>query len=244
MIYAIFSDIHGNLEALTIAINYIADLGISNILCCGDTVGYGPNPSECFQFLKRYNFVSVAGNHDRAIVKDSVGIYFNEDAVIALNIQRNLLTSNDLSYIKKLPSLISYKNFLLTHSSLNKKTPYQYILDESTARNSLKRTKKHLIFNGHSHVAGVFKLSNEHYSFISGKNGLDIDLDQQFHYIVNVGSVGQPRDGNPELSFCLFDTEAMIVRIVRLPYPIAKTQEKMKQLNFPDFLVQRLNHGI
>ncbi|MFA6989711.1 MAG: metallophosphoesterase family protein, partial [Candidatus Gastranaerophilaceae bacterium] len=95
MIYAIISDVHANLEALSVAINYIIDIGIRDILCCGDLVGYGPDPSNCIAFLKRYNFQSVLGNHDKALLTDSLSIYFNEEAVIALNIQKEKTSAED-----------------------------------------------------------------------------------------------------------------------------------------------------
>ncbi len=244
MIYAIFSDIHGNLEALTVAINYIVDLGITDIICCGDITGYGPNPQECIQFLQRYSFVSVAGNHDRAIVKDSLGIYFNEDAVIALNIQKLNLNKKEIEYIKKLPKKIKYSNFVVTHSSLDPKTPYRYVIDENSARNTLAKTRKQIVFNGHSHIPTIFKLTDNRFETISAKDGLDMDLSDQSRYIINVGSVGQPRDGSPEISFGLYDNISNIIRIVRLPYDFAKTQEKMKQMGFPEFLVYRIGFGV
>jgi predicted phosphodiesterase len=244
MIYAIFSDIHGNLEALTVAINYVMDLGITKILCCGDTMGYGPNPIECLHFIQKYQCLSVAGNHDKAIVKDSVGIYFNEDAVIALNIQRSNLSLNDIDYLKKLPSKRVFRNFVITHSSLDKRTPFRYITDEASARNSFKNTRKNIIFIGHSHIPSCFIIEKNNFQSLSAKYGLDLDIEKGKRYIINVGSIGQPRDGNPELSLCLFDDISMIVRIVRLPYPVTKTQELMKNMDLPDFLIQRLNHGI
>ncbi len=244
MIYAILSDIHGNLEALTVAINYIVDLGINQIICCGDIVGYGPNPSECLHFLLRYPLEVVAGNHDRAIIKDSIGIYFNEDAVIALNIQRTEMQYHDFAYLSKLPGKKELKSFAFTHSSLDMKKPYQYVVDEASIRNSLKKTRKKIVFNGHSHIPACYMVKDHDFDCLPAKHGLDIDIEDDKRYIVNVGSVGQPRDGNPELSFCLFDDVSMIIRIVRLPYPYEITQKKMMEKKFPDFLMQRLAYGI
>ncbi len=244
MIYAIFSDIHGNLEALTVAINYVVDLGITKILCCGDTMGYGPNPIECLHFIQQYQCLCVAGNHDKAIVRDSVGIYFNEDAVVALNIQRTNLSLQDIEYLKKLPSKRVFRSFVITHSSLDKRTPFRYITDEISARNSLRNTRKNIVFIGHSHIPSCFILGKNTFQSVSAKYGIDLDIEKGNKYIINVGSIGQPRDGNPELSLCLFDDISMIVRIVRLPYPVSVTQEHMKKMDLPDFLIQRLNHGI
>ncbi|MCE5223817.1 metallophosphatase family protein [bacterium] len=244
MIVAIFSDIHGNLEALTVAINYIADLGVSKIYCCGDIVGYGPDPKQCLDFLMRYQFISVYGNHDKAITTESLAIYFNEDAVYVLNDQKLQLTQPDLRYLENLPMQINEKFFVITHSFLDKKRPFKYVLDNDTAIENLAFTRKPIIFIGHSHVPGVFSYNDRRMLYQDAKYGLDLDLQSASRYIINVGSIGQSRDNNPDLSFVLFDTVTLQLRFVRLSYPFTKTQEKMKLRGYPDFLYQRLSRGI
>jgi predicted phosphodiesterase len=244
LIYAIISDVHANLEALSVAINYIIDIGIKDILCCGDLVGYGPDPSSCISFLKRYHFQSVLGNHDKAILTDSLSIYFNEEAVIALNIQKETMSTEDLDYIKALPLQILKNDFVITHSFLDKKRPFKYVIDIESALENLSYTKKSIIFCGHSHIPGVYISSRNKVEYIPAKQGLNLQLDSKNKYVINVGSIGQSRDNNADLSFALFDSEQSTVRLIRLPYPVAKTQEKMKNLNFPPFLYQRLSQGI
>ncbi len=244
MIVAIFSDVHGNLEALTVAINYIVDLGITKIYCCGDTVGYGPDPKQCLDFLRRYDFVSVYGNHDKAITTDSLSIYFNEDAVYVLNDQKMQLTQKDLSYLAGLPLQINEKFFVVTHSFLDKKRPFKYVLDNDSAVENLSFTRKPVLFIGHSHIPGVFCYNDRRVLYQDAKYGLDLDLQSDSRYVINVGSIGQSRDNNPDLSFVLFDTVTLQLRFVTLPYPLEKTQEKMKQKGYPEFLYQRLTRGI
>lgn len=244
MIVAIFSDVHGNLEALTVAINYIVDLGITKIYCCGDTVGYGPDPKQCLDFLRRYDFVSVYGNHDKAITTDSLSIYFNEDAVYVLNDQKMQLTQKDLSYLAGLPLQINEKFFVVTHSFLDKKRPFKYVLDNDSAVENLSFTRKPVLFIGHSHIPGVFCYNDRRVLYQDAKYGLDLDLQSDSRYVINVGSIGQSRDNNPDLSFVLFDTVTLQLRFVRLSYPLEKTQEKMKQKGYPEFLYQRLTRGI
>ena len=244
MLYALISDVHGNLEALTVAINYIIDIGVKDIICCGDLVGYGPDPASCISFLKRYHFQSVLGNHDKAILTDSLSIYFNEEAVVALNIQKENMNTEDLNLLKTLPLQIVKSDFVVTHSFLDKKRPFKYVIDAESALENLSFTKKEIIFCGHTHIPGVYIVQNNQVEYISAKQGLNLSLEPKHHYVINVGSIGQSRDNNPDLCFALYDSERKTVQLIRLPYPIAKTQEKMKNLNFPAFLYQRLSQGI
>jgi predicted phosphodiesterase len=243
MIYGIISDIHANLEALTVAINYLIEQGVSEIFCCGDIVGYGPDPSGCISFLKRYNFKSVHGNHDRAILTDSIGIYFNEDALVALNIQKFIVSSKDIEFLKRLPFAITENNFLITHSFLNKKDPFKYVLDRDTAKEDMELAKKQILFIGHSHIPSCFTFEDKNIQYSDAFNGLEILIERDKKYLVNVGSIGQPRDGNPRLSLCIYDVDKNKIRIVRLTYPVNLTMQKMKEKEFPKNLYNRLVIG-
>lgn len=244
MVFAIISDIHANLEALTVAINYILEMNISKILCCGDIVGYGPNPSPCINLLKRYDFKSVYGNHDKAILSDYIGIYFNEDAVAALNIQKSLMDKEDYQFIKQLPFTITEDDYILTHSFLSKKDSFRYVFDIKTAEEDILLTKKQVLFIGHSHIPGCFVFEGENIKYLDAFNGLYINIEKNKRYLVNVGSVGQPRDGNPQLSVCLYDTSSSTIKIVRLSYNINLTIQKMIEKGFPKNLYNRLLLGL
>ncbi|HPO29563.1 MAG TPA: metallophosphoesterase family protein, partial [Caldisericia bacterium] len=244
MIIAIISDIHANLEALTVAINFIVERNTSKILCCGDIVGYGPDPSACINLLRRYDFKSVYGNHDKAILSDSIGIYFNEDALVALNIQKTLLNAEQIEFIKKLPFTISEDDFILTHSFLSKKDPYKYVLDEKIAAENIALTKKQTLFIGHSHIPGCIVFEGKNIKYISAFDGLRINIEKGKRYLINVGSVGQPRDGNPQLSVCLYNTENNLIEIVRLSYKVDLTVQKMIETGFPKNLYKRLSLGL
>jgi len=231
MIIAIISDIHANLEALTVAINFILERNASKILCCGDIVGYGPDPSSCINLLRRYDFKSVYGNHDKAILTDSIGIYFNEDAIVALNIQKNLINAEQNEYI-------------LTHSFLSKQSPYKYVYDEKTATENMALTRKRILFIGHSHIPGFVVFEGEKVTFMNAFNNIRINIEKGKRYLVNVGSIGQSRDGNPQLSVCIYDTEDNFIEIVRLPYRVDLTVKKMIELGFPKNLYKRLSLGL
>ncbi len=245
MIYAIFSDIHANYEALSTVLRYLDDLDIKDIVCCGDIVGYGPNPVECINRLQNYRFKSVLGNHDQAFITDTLDIYFNEDAVVALNIQKNLVKKPEIDFIKKLPRVGYEKRFTYTHSYLDGNHPYRYVLDETTAsKNASLNKKNNVLFIGHSHIPCVYDIDpNGNIETHKAKNGLDWDIQPTHKYVINVGSIGQSRDGNPDSSFALFDSNAMLIKILRFPYPIFKTQQKMIKKGFPEFLVKHLERG-
>jgi len=244
MIIAIISDIHANLEALTVAINFILERNASKILCCGDIVGYGPDPSSCINLLRRYDFKSVYGNHDKAILTDSIGIYFNEDAIVALNIQKNLINAEQIGFIKKLPFTISEDEYILTHSFLSKQSPYKYVYDEKTATENMALTRKRILFIGHSHIPGFVVFEGEKVTFMNAFNNISINIEKGKRYLVNVGSIGQSRDGNPQLSVCIYDTEDNFIEIVRLPYRVDLTVKKMIELGFPKNLYKRLSLGL
>jgi predicted phosphodiesterase len=245
MIIAILSDIHANYEALDTILRYLHTIDVRDIVCCGDIVGYGPSPVECISTLQKYSFRSVYGNHDQAFLTDSMDIYFNEDAVVALNIQKNLVHKEEISFIQSLPAVIQDKKFTITHSYLDPQHPYRYVLDENTAyRNATLNKKNSILFIGHSHNPSIFEIhSNNSIDVYKAKNGLDWTLQPDCKYVINVGSVGQSRDGNSDCSFGLFDTDAMQIKIFRFPYPIYKTQEKMAEKGFPEFLIKRLAKG-
>lgn len=246
MIYAIISDIHANYEALSCVLKYLKDIDVNDIVCCGDIVGYGPNPVECIDALREFNFDSVRGNHDQAFLTDSLDIYFNEDAVVALNIQKSFIHRNEIEFVKKLPTIKRKKNFTFTHSFLDAEHPYKYVLDEESAlADSDLNTKNNILFIGHSHVPQIYEISKERIvTTHRAHNGIDWELTPESKYVINVGSVGQSRDGNPDCSFALFDTNAMLLKILRFPYPIYKTQKKMKEKGFPEFLIKRLSRGV
>jgi predicted phosphodiesterase len=246
MICAIVSDIHANYEALSCVLQYLKEIDIQDIVCCGDIVGYGPNPIECIDALKEFKLDAVRGNHDQAFLTDTIDIYFNEDAVVALNIQKSFVHRKEIEFVKSLPSIKRRQNFTFTHSFLDTLHPYKYVLDEKSAlADADLNTKNNILFIGHSHVPQVYEITKDRVvSAHRAHNGIDWQLEPENKYVINVGSVGQSRDGNPDCSFALFDTTAMLLKILRFPYPIYKTQKKMKEKGFPDFLIKRLSRGI
>ena len=238
--YAIFSDIHSNIEALDAALGLVhAD---DELLCLGDIVGYGPNPNECVAKIRDRATAVVLGNHDVAAI-DNFGLaYFNPAAREAMKWTQRVINDESKTWLNSLGYEFRMPEFLLVHGA--PKNYFEYILDKAGAARAFAATDAPIIFIGHTHIAEYYGLDGE--GAISHKHlqqGGELVLTPGVRYIVNVGSVGQPRDLNPRASFGLFDSEARTVNIVRFDYAIARVQEKIVSAHLPEALARRLLVG-
>ncbi len=251
MRYGILSDIHSNYDALTTVVGELDELGIDRLVCLGDIVGYGPSPNECCNLLQERNCLAIAGNHDEAAVADDAADSFNALAVQAIAWTRRELTQKNLEYLARLPRELQFETFEIVHGAPT--FHFQYILGVTDARTAFERVKKPVTFIGHTHVAEVY--FQECSSGPSGplaqgrtfhqrlSRGGRIEVAPQFRYIVNPGSVGQPRDRNPQASFALFDDAASVIEIRRVTYDVMRVREKMESVELPSQLSERLSLG-
>ncbi len=235
MAIAVISDIHGNLEALTKAIDYIKEQGIKDIYCLGDVVGYGPNPNECVEIIRQQCKVVLMGNHDYAAIGLARIEYFNDFAKMATYWTMNQLTTDNKEFLRSLPFMYQTDRFIMVHSSPSNPEHWYYILSLNDALIEMQSFKQNLCFVGHSHVPVVF---NQKATY---KRDISIEPNQK--YIVNVGSIGQPRDGDARLSFVIFDPDADKIQFVRLDYEVNKTYEKIIKSGLPSFLAERILKG-
>ena len=238
--YAIFSDVHSNIEALDAALALTrAD---DKLLCLGDIVGYGPNPNECVAKIRDLSFATVLGNHDVAAI-DNFGLaYFNPAAREAMKWTQRVINAESTAWLNSLGYEFRMPEFLLVHGA--PKNYLEYILDKAGAGHAFAATDAPLIFIGHTHIAEYYALEID--GSITHKHlqqGGEVVLVPGVRYIVNVGSVGQPRDLNPRASFGLFDAETHTINIVRFDYAIAKVQEKIVSAHLPEALARRLLVG-
>ncbi len=240
MRYAIVSDVHGNLEALQAAFNLIAPT--DGLLCLGDIVGYGPNPNECVELIRARATTTILGNHDVAAIDNFGMSYFNPTAREAMRWTQTVLSSENTEWLNSLGYEFRAPEFLLVHGA-----PiiyFEYILDKGAAARAFAATDAPLIFIGHTHIAEHYALrpdgSIEHKHW---QQGGTFTLDADSRYIVNVGSVGQPRDLNPRASFAFFEPATATITINRFDYPIARVQEKIASVQLPDALARRLLVG-
>jgi diadenosine tetraphosphatase ApaH/serine/threonine PP2A family protein phosphatase len=238
--YAVLSDVHSNIEALDAALALTrAD---DKLLCLGDIVGYGPNPNECVAKIRELATAVVLGNHDVAAI-DNFGLnYFNPAAREAMRWTQRVINTESKEWLNSLGYEFRMPEFLLVHGA--PKNYFEYILDKAGAGRAFAATDAPIIFIGHTHIAEYYGLEPD--GTISHKHfqqGGQVVLEPGTRYIVNVGSVGQPRDLNPRSSFGFYDPDARTVDIVRFDYPIAQVQEKIASAHLPEALARRLLVG-
>jgi len=233
---AIISDIHANLEALQRSLEYIRENGIEKIYCLGDVIGYGPNPNDCVELVREHCVTVLMGNHDYAGIGLGNIQYFNEYAKISTYWTREKLTDDNLQFLKTLPFTYELNKALLVHASPKNPSNWDYVLSVQDAQKQLKAFKQKICFIGHSHVPIIFSKSDFY-------RQPELLFKDRQRYMVNVGSVGQPRDGDNRSCFVIYDDEANSVEYIRLDYDIRKTYEKIINAGLPVFLAERLMKG-
>ena len=239
---AILADIHSNLEAFTAVLADITRKGeVDEIWCLGDVVGYGPDPGPCIELLKRCNHVCVAGNHDLAAIGKVDTKYFNSHAAAAIDWTAQQLSWEDKQYLEKLPLTIEKDNFTLVHGSPMDPV-FEYLISGGIAARNFSRFKTAYCLVGHSHQPISFKQEGSEVVPIGLSIGVGVILGKS-RMIINPGAVGQPRDGNPEASYILYDDTASIARLVRVAYDIETTQQKIMKAGLPVHLATRLKEG-
>ena len=240
MRYSIVSDVHGNLESLQRAFALIDDDDV--VMCLGDIVGYGPNPNECARMVRERAKHAVLGNHDLAALENFGVEYFNDVAKAAISWTQDVLHEDNRQWLNGLAYELRLPDFLLVHGA--PVNYFEYILDKRSALRAFEATDAPLIFVGHTHIAEHWTLEAD--GTVSHKHmqkGGFLDLEPGKRYIIDVGSVGQPRDLNPDASFVRFDGDRRRVEWVRYDYPIGTVQEKIHEAHLPEYLAMRLETG-
>jgi diadenosine tetraphosphatase ApaH/serine/threonine PP2A family protein phosphatase len=238
--FAIVSDVHGNLESLSAVLAKLAPTDA--VLCLGDMVGYGPNPNECVALLRERAAACVLGNHDVAAI-DNFGLsFFNPTARAAMVWTQSVLAREHVAWLDGLGYEIRTDDYLLVHGA--PVNYFTYILDKAAAARAFAATDAPLVFVGHTHVAEYYaQHADGTLEHAHRQRGGVLTLEAHKRYIVNVGSVGQPRDLNPDASFVFYDPAERSVVWERVPYPIARVQEKIAAANLPHYLAARLGAG-
>ncbi len=244
MRYAIIADIHANLAAFTAVLDDIRQRGeMDEVWCLGDVVGYGPDPHECIELLRQTDHVCVAGNNDWAAIGKIDIAQFNPDAAAACHWTAQQLSSADAEYLKNSPLIMQEDDFTLVHGS-PREPIWEYLISTGIAKENFTYFETQFCLVGHSHVPLVFSYSEGgacSSSQFSANIGLALGRNR---LIINPGAVGQPRDGNPQASYAIYDSEARLVRLYRVPYDIHSTQDRMVERGLPMRLVARLSHGV
>jgi predicted phosphodiesterase len=240
MRYAILSDIHSNLDALEAVMTDIGAQNINQILCAGDIVGYGAAPEQCLDVIRTLKITTVAGNHDQAVSGALDPMYFREEGKKAIVWTQVQISKDNLQFLKQLD--LSYKNddLILVHGSLEEPDRFFYLFDITNAMATFEMMDRKVCFVGHTHIPQIF-VKQDHRAYLAEK--LDIPVEKGCKYIVNVGSVGQPRDQLPLASYCIYDKDEKTVQIRRVPYDINAAQMKILEANLPEMLARRLAIG-
>src|SRR5262245_42493300 len=246
MRYLILSDIHSNVEALAACVQRAKQAAYDAVLCCGDIVGYGPSPVEAVDGIRALNALTIRGNHDRVAAGLDEATQFNPHARHAVYWTRNALPESYRDYLAKLPvgPLDITAEAQLVHGAVTHED--DYIFTEADANENFLLTNKPLTFFGHIQFPVVFAngrgnsvqaMSYEFDEFIAVKCEAGRKL------LVNPGSVGQPRDGDPRASFAIWDADRARIEFYRVEYDVQRTQEKMRAAELPTYLIDRLAHG-
>lgn len=238
---AIVSDIHSNLEALTAVLDDIHAQEAEAVYCLGDVVGYGANPSECLALTRAAAAVILKGNHDAAVAGDRRTFDFNDEAQAAVAWTRRRLSEPELTLLRQLPYVheVDGSDLFLVHATPEDPAAFHYLLWDVSPSEALEGFIRRFGFVGHSHVPGVFLQKAGRVQEMP----LSVVLDPGARYLVNVGSVGQPRDGIPLAAYCLLNLEAASLAIRRVEYNIAAAQKKILDAGLPPSLAARLAFG-
>lgn len=239
MRYAILSDIHGNLPALEAVLEEIRGLGADKYLCLGDIVGYGAQPRECLEIIQGLSERTVAGNHDFAALGKIDIDNFNEHAKEATLWTRRNLREEDFDYLRNLPLVQHFDGFSIVHGTLYSPELFDYIQTSYDAFLSMSQLPGEVCFLGHSHIPVTFIQRR----FITYSFEREITVEPGTKVLVNVGSVGQPRDNNPNASYALFDTVARKVSVRRVAYDIDAAAASIREAGLPEVLGERLKIG-
>ncbi len=239
---AIFSDVHGNMEALEAVQSALALETPDRILCLGDLVGYGPDPALCIDAVLGFCDIVLAGNHDCAAAGLVATDYFNEYARQAMEWTKAVLTPKSAEKLKALPLILEEDDRVFVHAAPESPEKWEYILSPADAWYQFENTEAKVIFVGHTHIPVCFQLKSP------GKIGIRTDLDlieleTGCRAIINVGSVGQPRDNNTKACYGIYDTEKATFSLKRCSYNVAAVQDKMRRASLPEYLIARLSLG-
>jgi predicted phosphodiesterase len=239
---AIFSDIHGNLEALKAVLADMGEMGVQDKFCLGDIVGYGPDPAKCLKMIRDLGCPILLGNHDEGCVALEPDISFNTYARTALEHARRQLSDEQKDFLKTLPMKIEADGFTVVHASLCDKEAWPYVLDIGDAIKHFHFQTQSVCFCGHTHKPAVWREIKD-----DKVQGLPIvppfTLDPAAKYLINVGSVGQSRTLNSDACYVIYDTLPRKIEYRFVPYAFKKTQNKIIRAGLPRFLAQRLALG-
>jgi predicted phosphodiesterase len=243
--YLILSDIHANWEALQAVLNHAAG-AYDKVVCCGDLVGYGPDPNAIVEWVRSSVAFVIRGNHDKAAVGLEDLEWFNPVARAAAIWTQTELTPENGEYVKRLArGPMAVDNYLIAHGSPLDED--EYLIGGAEVAQVFEYLDRNLTFFGHTHVQGGFSVARGRGYILQGpapgEESAGLDLEPDAAYLINPGAVGQPRDGDPRAAYAVYDPAGRSVVYYREEYDIASVQAKIRGAGLPDFLADRLTVG-
>ena len=237
---AILGDIHANLDALNVVLDDCRAQGVTDFLCTGDVVGYNACPHECLEIIRAIGCPVVMGNHDCYVSSTQDLEDFNPAAAAVVEWTRRQLKEDEIAWLKDLPYTHTAMGISIVHSTMDNPANFGYVFDNLQAEANFTFQKTPVCFHGHTHcpmiyekqMGGVFRIDPQEFTLPIGRK-----------YFINVGSVGQPRDGDPHATYVIYDPAKRLVRFRRLEYDIAAAQARIRQAGLPERLAERLAYG-
>ncbi len=240
MRFGVISDIHSNLIALDAVLDSMGS--VDQYWCLGDVVGYGPEPNECIERLLELDHVAVVGNHDAAAIGAASPRLFNGEARRAVEWTARVLTKESAEYLRSLPEQMEHDQVLLVHGS-PRDPIWEYVTSRGQAADAFAASEVQYLFVGHTHIPLVF-VQDSQGKVLSGapEDDLTLRLGSE-RLLINPGSVGQPRDGDPRAAYAIVDSDRMLVEFHRVEYDVEEAQRRMKTMGASEWLTSRLAYG-
>ena len=240
MKYAIISDVHANLEALTAVLIKIDEIGVDQVVCLGDVVGYNASPNECCEIIRERGIPSILGNHDAVACEVEEPWGFNPVALAAAMWTREKLSEDNIDWLKSLPDALNFGPFVGVHGAPKNHNTYLFTWEDILPHLSfLEEQNCSICMVGHTHSPAIFSTDGVY----------TVDDDSRFalgsnkSFFINPGSVGQPRDRDPRAAFGLLDSTGNTYEQVRVSYPVERAANRVIEADLPQFLAERLALG-
>lgn len=241
MRYALISDLHANLEASTAVFKDIERVGVDQIVCLGDVVGYNANPNECADLVREREIPTICGNHDAVACGLEEPWGFNPVALSAAMWTREQLSDENLEWLRGLPDSRKIGDFIAAHGSPTNRNAYLFNWEDILPHvETVQSQGCNLCFFGHTHSPGIF--SSDGLYAVDEDSQFDLSVQDKVFFI-NSGAVGQPRDNDPRAAYGVYDSETREYELIRLDYPVKQAADKIVEAGLPNFLAERLFLG-
>lgn len=241
MLYGICSDIHSNATAFKAVLQSMKENGVERRVCLGDLVGYGVDADECVRLARENMDVCLIGNHDSVAIKYESSTGFNPYAKQAIEWTQNNLSKESIDYMRSLPYIYEDDDICYVHASPLSPADWVYVTELEDALDAFDHFSGRYCFVGHTHSPVI--VASRPMAIPKILDEYEYTIEDTERLLVNVGSVGQPRDRDPRSCWCLLDSETKCVRLIRVDYDIAETQNRMRKAGMPSFLIERLAVG-